>query len=130
MDRDALARLLATHPAAIERALTALYVRQTDDERSCGDTRHRNGAGFNANDARFLTSLALQVERQRSRLGGYRLSPRQHAAAGRLLPKYAGQLLACGVNWNQFASSAARGEELRAMEELAASLLENTGGRH
>lgn len=134
MDRAELIHLLSTRNAATECALTVLYNRQTDDERSCGDTRHHNGSGFSATDARFLSSLALQIERQRGRIAGRCLSPRQLDAARRLLPKYARQLLASSVDWSQFASGApsntARGEELRAMEQLATSLLENTGGRN
>lgn len=120
MTRDALLRLLATSPAAVRLALTTLYARQTGDERNAGATTHLNGQGFNATDATFASSLARQVEARRV------LSTRQLAAARRLLPKYVGQLLASGVEWETVAPRT--GDELRAMETLASDLQHNTNG--
>jgi hypothetical protein len=105
--------LLATSPAAVRVALTALYARQTGDEQTAGATTHLNGAGFNATDSAFASSLARQIETRRT------LSARQLAAARRLLPKYARQLLASGVDWEALTPKRDVGE-LRAMESLAA----------
>lgn len=114
MNRPQLLHLLATWPAAVRLALTTLYARQTSDEQAAGATTHVNGQGFNARDAVFGSSLARQVA------AGHPLTAYQLAAARRLLPKYAGQLLASGVDW----AAVAPNGELRAMEELATQLQE------
>lgn len=70
----------------VSRSLIKIYEKQTEDERSEELTKHRNGMGFNAKDAKFGTSLAKVVER------GGRLSERQIACARKILFKYSGQL--------------------------------------
>lgn len=50
--------LLASNPRAVERAIVALFARQTADERSTDTTRHSNSRGFNAADARKLSFIA------------------------------------------------------------------------
>jgi hypothetical protein len=55
----------------VQRALVALYKKQTADEQSTESTRHTNGVGFAQNDAAFLSSLAKQV------LAGRTLSAKQ-----------------------------------------------------
>jgi hypothetical protein len=114
MDQLRLVRLITSDARATRLALTTLYAHQTADEQSSGLTRHRNAMGFNATDAEFLSSLARQCE------AGHRLTSRQLTAARRLLPKYARQLLAGAVNWDELA-----GGEMRSMEALAAELLAN-----
>lgn len=69
-----------------ERAVLALYERQTADEKSAGSTVHHNAAGYNAFDAPFMTSLAEQLKQ------GRHLSNKQLAAARKVLRKYTGQL--------------------------------------
>ena len=98
MDRSELIQLLYRSPEAIACALRLLYNAQTGDERASGATRHRNGQGFNATDAAFGSSLARQAA------GGRRLTRHQIIAARQMLEKYAGQLLASGTDWGQFAS--------------------------
>ena len=70
----------------VARSLIKIYEKQTEDERSDEVTKHRNGMGFNAKDAKFATSLAKVVER-----GGV-LSERQIGCARKILIKYSGQL--------------------------------------
>lgn len=70
-----------------ERALKALYRCQTVEEQNTEETIERNGVGFNANDAPFLSSLAQSLEHYPH------LTERQLKAAQKLLPKYARQLL-------------------------------------
>ncbi len=41
-----------------ERALLALYKRQTEDEQRAGEARHDNGVGFNAFDASLFSYCA------------------------------------------------------------------------
>lgn len=124
MDRDTLIRTLNSSPAAVRTALTTLHARQTTDEQRNAATRHRNAMGFNATDAAFLSSLADRVN------AGHPLSMRQLAAARRALPKYAGQLLASGVEWGKFVGPRRDAPELRAMETLAAELLEEAATQH
>lgn len=85
--------LLATEPRATERALLALYRRQTTDERQGEVTTYRNGLGFNATDAGFLTSCARFALRS-NQPEGWRLTTKQREAVERALRKYAGQLTA------------------------------------
>lgn len=69
-----------------ERAIMALYRRQTEDERLGQHTNELNGAGFNKADAEILSSFAKQLQ-----WGGH-LTPRQFDVARRRVAKYAGQL--------------------------------------
>lgn len=50
--------LLVNNPRAVERAIVALFARQTEDEKSSDSTRHSNSRGFNAADARKLSFIA------------------------------------------------------------------------
>lgn len=78
---------------AVEEALLRLYDRQTADEQSREATVERNGMGFGAFDAAFLSSLAVQVrENRRGYPKGQRLSVKQMALARRKVMRYAGQL--------------------------------------
>lgn len=54
--REWMVRFVETQPRdkvelMVGRALVALFKRQTDDEKSSGQTTHINGAGFSSNDA-------------------------------------------------------------------------------
>ena len=70
----------------LERAILALYKRQTADEQERERTRHRNRIGFNSCDAPFLTSLAKWL------LSGRHLTEKQCYKARIKVAKYAGQL--------------------------------------
>ena len=71
---------------SIGRMLLAVYENQTQDEQSIMATKHRNGLGFNAMDATFLSDLA-----QRSQRYNYMTIPQAKAAA-KSLRKYAAQI--------------------------------------
>ena len=79
--------LLRTHDRAVMRAIWVLYERQTSTEQLCGVTLDDNGIGFNAFDAKFLTSLATQADER-----GW-LTPRQITYGRKAVMKYAGQLV-------------------------------------
>lgn len=79
---------LATDPNWAERAILALYDRQTIAEQAMGETTQRNSVGFNGADAFILSSFAKQLRR-----AGYHLSAKQLAIARKKLPKYAKQLM-------------------------------------
>lgn len=100
--KDSIHQMLLTNSFAVERALLALYARQTDDEQSAEITKEKNGRGFASADAEFYSRLATQVASS-PYPKGQRLSPKQlDALRGirngvktkkRGITKYAGQLL-------------------------------------
>jgi hypothetical protein len=83
---DKIKNLVATNDKVLYGALKKLYSCQTEDEKSCGDTSHRNGAGFNSVDARFLSSCAEFLIRT-----GF-LTEKQKVIVRRKLVKYTKQL--------------------------------------
>lgn len=84
---ETIKQKISTDPKWAERAILALYERQTMDERISQQTNENNGEGFNGADAYILTSFASQLIRYKRPL-----SPKQLAIAFRKLPKYATQL--------------------------------------
>lgn len=92
---------LMTSAKWVERALLALYARQTADEQVMDATVTNNGMGFTGADAEYYSHLARFVA-QSPRLPGQRLTDRQLAAlrgyrngvvVRRGITKYAAQLL-------------------------------------
>lgn len=77
LDRDNL---------AVERAVVAIFNRQTDDEQASDTTRHRNGRGFNAFDAGRGGYYARWI------LSGRSLSGTHLDRARRMVKRYVGQL--------------------------------------
>jgi len=77
---------VSSEPRWAERAILALYERQTAQEQQAERTIVLNRMGFNAFDAEILTSFARQIGR------GQHLSDKQLRIAYRALPKYAKQL--------------------------------------
>jgi hypothetical protein len=53
--------LLSINDRVVERAMIVLYARQTTDEKSSKETRHKNGRGFNSGDAKKGTCMAEYV---------------------------------------------------------------------
>jgi len=78
LDRDAL---------AVERAVCAIYRRQTDDEQESESTKHHNARGFSAFHAGTGTYYARWI------MSGRRLSGRHLEKARKLAKHYAGQLI-------------------------------------
>ena len=70
-----------------ERAVVAIYERQTADEQQDGETRHNNKVGFSGPDAYILSEFARWLN------SGKHLSQKQLALAQKRIGKYAGQLL-------------------------------------
>lgn len=85
-DPDYIRWLLTMNDRAVERAMVALYQRQTADEQSTGSTRLLNGAGFNAFDAKTGSYYARWV------MGGRSLTGRHLDKARRMAGKYVRQL--------------------------------------
>lgn len=67
--RSEIDALLRANPKAVERAMLALFARQTVDEQAVASTRHLNGRGFNAPSARRGSYYARWVRSGRSLSG-------------------------------------------------------------
>ena len=107
---DSIRALLDRNPRAIEKAIVALYARQTADEQSTETTRHSNARGFNAADAKRLSFIATFLAN-----GGHLKTE----TCARYLPrvrKYAAQLAAIA---NEKAAVAAANAEAEAEAEAA-----------
>ena len=87
MTKTKIIALLASNPRAVERALVALYHRQTVDEQRTSTTKESNGVGFNARDAEYATYLARWV------MSGKRLTG-VHLVRGRRIATYYARQLA------------------------------------
>ena len=75
----------------VERAILALYERQTAEEQAYAMTEEDNGMGFNGQDAELLSSYAEWIKKSWKE-EGKRLSDKQRAIARKKLPKYWAQL--------------------------------------
>lgn len=83
---DEIANLIQTNDTVLYRALKKLYAEQTTDEQDVGETRERNGRGFNGVDSQFLSSVAEFLIRT-----GF-LTRNQKTVTRRMLKKYNKQL--------------------------------------
>lgn len=88
-NKESIHNLLDTNPRAVERALVAIYRRQTADEQAQHATRHSNGIGFSAFDAEFCTDVAQKL------ISGYYngLTPKQLAVSRNKMKRYWRQLV-------------------------------------
>jgi len=68
------------------KAILALYKLQTSSEKQDHETKEKNNAGFNGIDAKFLTSLAIYIQKNNF------LTDNQLKSAQKIIGKYAGQL--------------------------------------
>lgn len=71
----------------IEQAIVKLYDFQTADEQASDETKHENGVGFNAFDAKVLSYYATWLKR------GNHLNGKHLDKAKKMVPKYAKQIL-------------------------------------
>ena len=83
---DAIRALLDRSDKAVERAILALYQRQTEDEQTTQETKHRNGRGFASCHAWRGSYYAQWI------LGGRHLSGLHLQKARRIARHYVGQL--------------------------------------
>lgn len=86
MTRDQIKLLLMSSDRAVERAMCALYRRQTVAEQHAASTTESNGKGFNAFHAERGTYYAKWV------LSGRRLTGRHLVAARTMACRYSRQL--------------------------------------
>ena len=73
---DYIKWLLTMNDLAVERAMVAIYNRQTWDEQQSSDTRHSNGIGFSGADARTGTYYAKWVLSGRKLTGNHLMKAR------------------------------------------------------
>ena len=85
--KDSIRQLLLSNDRAVERAILALYARQTASEQSSETTRESNGVGFNAFDAKSGTYFARWLQR------GNRLNGTFLDRARKMSLRYVGQLV-------------------------------------
>ena len=83
---EEIKHLVQNDDRVLYRALKKLYSCQTSDEQNSAETTHKNGAGFNALDAEFLTSVSKFLLKN-----GY-LTPKQKVIVRKKLVKYNKQL--------------------------------------
>jgi len=84
--RTEIEELINGNDRAVERAMVAIWERQTADEQETQDTRHHNGRGFAAWSARSGTYFAEWVR------SGRRLTGKHLAKARKIALHHAGQL--------------------------------------
>jgi hypothetical protein len=85
-NRNGIRHLLLTNDRAVERAMVAIYKRQTADEKATDDTKHVNGRGFNCCHAKRGSYFARWV------LSGRRLSGWHLETARKMALRYTRQL--------------------------------------
>lgn len=81
-----IADLIQTNDTVLYRALKKLYSEQTDAEQDMGETKERNGRGFNGVDSKFLSSVSEFLIKH-----GF-LTSKQKSVTRRMLKKYNKQL--------------------------------------
>jgi hypothetical protein len=84
--RTEIEALINTNDRAVERAMVAIWERQTRDEQATETTRHHNGIGFSGWTAKSGTYFANWVRSGRS------LSGKHLAKARKIALHHAGQL--------------------------------------
>jgi len=84
--REEIETMIQNQDAAVERAMVAIWERQTADEQETQGTRHHNGRGFAAWSARSGTYYANWVR------SGRHLTGKHLAKARKIALHHAGQL--------------------------------------
>jgi hypothetical protein len=84
--RTEIETLINTNDRAVERAMVAIWERQTRDEQATETTRHHNGIGFSGWTAKSGTYFANWVRSGRS------LTGKHLAKARKIALHHAGQL--------------------------------------
>lgn len=106
-DKKSIQDLLARSDKAVERAILAIYARQTEDEKG-GGTKWKNGMGFGAFDAGYFTQRAKFI-----------LEDQKHGR--NFTPYLAEQARRRGIKryWRQLAEIANENELRKAQENAA-----------
>lgn len=83
---EQLKTMLGTNVVWAQHGLKVIFANQTFDEQRSESVNHWNCIGFTGSDAKFLTSLAKNLEKYG------RLSEKQNAVLLHKMPKYARQI--------------------------------------
>jgi len=83
---ESIAALLDRNDVAVERAVLAIYRRQTDDEQESDTTKHCNGVGFNGVHAHLGSYYARWIQ------SGRHLTGNHLDKARRMMRRYVRQL--------------------------------------
>ena len=91
LTKETIHQIIDNRPGAVERALVAIWKRQTRGEQASRSTQLQNGEGFTSADASTLSRRAeLVVE-------GYTLSPAELEDCKERLKKYWAQLIEVAI---------------------------------
>jgi len=92
--KDEIKALLMTSDKAVERAILAIYARQTQEEKNARTTNRHNAVGFSQAHVRFGSWCAglIQRELRMGKVEGTILRPDTLAKARRFMTKYSRQL--------------------------------------
>ena len=77
--KDQIQHLLNTNDRAVEKAIVAIYNRQTLDEKQASDTRHTNHRGFRSNHANKGSYYARWVNSGKHLSGHHLMNARKIA---------------------------------------------------
>lgn len=91
LTKESISSLLQSRDEAVQRAVVAIWERQTAGEKQARGTMQQNGVGFNASDARKLSGYAERIK------AGFTLAPSEVQDARSRVSKYTGQLLEIAV---------------------------------
>lgn len=95
LTKEKVLDILNSNDKAVERAILALYERQTSNEKNTFSSDEHNGVGFNKYDAKFLSSLAEYLIRNPNR----GLTAKQLAAVRKVYPNQSNSVI--GKYYNQ-----------------------------
>lgn len=87
ISKESIKDLILRNNRAVERAILAIYQRQTEDEKMVEETTHHNGIGFSGAHARLGTYYAKWI------LKGNALTGRHLEKARAMSLHYVGQLV-------------------------------------
>lgn len=107
---EEIVSLLDRSDAAVERAIVAIYEKQTADEKQASHTRHDNTVGFRQNHAPRMSFYARLIK------GGKHLYPAQVSLARRWMKMYRRQL--CGIANAKVATSVPAARALPAVTDV------------
>lgn len=92
LEKAKMIHTLATSDKFVERAILALFERQTNTEKEVGIAICQNSRGFSGVHAGIMSSFAEWILKSH-RPEGKRLTPKQILISRRILSHYSGQLI-------------------------------------
>lgn len=121
--KESILALLRTNDLAVERAIVAIYHRQTQDEKRDSDTKHNNRRGFRSNHASTGSFYARIILKGWKEPGGRKrvhLNPQKLENARKIAAQYHRQLVEVASTRSALVEKEAReaaGDWVKAMTE-------------